>query len=160
LETSIAKAMAKSSPLHVTILPASEADCLVLCQIRSIAFDNNDRTSTTDSSSRPSNLSRVLFGPPSREVPVVRAQALAEKMRTDPTVKMFKAAVVVDDAGEQQQKIVAWTQWHYYLDPQPVEEWQDKELPDIRSNQAYNDFFGSLLRKRNQYMGGKRYACQ
>ncbi|KAL1967794.1 hypothetical protein VTN77DRAFT_2483 [Rasamsonia byssochlamydoides] len=155
--------MAKSSPLQVTVLPATQADCLTLAQIESIAFHstsnhNNGNNSSADDSGRPSTLARVMFGPPTAEGHAFRAKDLAEKMQTDPSLRVFKAVVNVDARKEEQHKIVAWAGWHYYFDPQPIEEWQDKEWPGSWSPQACNDFFGTIARKRNQYMGEKRYA--
>ncbi|KAL1984846.1 hypothetical protein VTN96DRAFT_8601 [Rasamsonia emersonii] len=161
--------MAKSSPLQVTILPATEADCLALAQIESIAFNSSSSNSSNDANdSHPSSssLGHVMFGPPSAEGQAFRAKDIGEKMRTDPTLKVWKAVVDVDknddekeeEEEEQHKKIVAWAAWHFYCDPWPGQEWQDREWPGARNPQACNDFFGTIAQKRSQYMGGKRYA--
>lgn len=159
--------MATSTPLQVTILPATEADSLALAQIESIAFSSSSQNnSNNDSDSNASSsLGYIMFGPPSAEGQAFRAKDIAEKIRTDPTLKVWKAVIDSNDNDDEKEeegkkKIVAWAAWHLYHDPWPGQEWQDKEdWPGARNPQACNDFFGAIARKRSQYMGGKRYAC-
>lgn len=142
--------MPSSPSVRTDIIPADEADCLLLAQIESLAF------SYCSEGQEASNLSRIMFGDPSAEREDIRAAELLKKMQTDSTAKIYKA-VVNNDIAES-RKIVGWAIWHYYLDPRPVEEWEDSTWSLCRSPDACNEFFGSLTRARNYHMSGRRYG--
>lgn len=97
-----------------------------------------------------------MFGPFNAQNQAVRAEDLAHQMQTDPTVQVHKA--VLSDGGAEQNKIVAWAQWHYYLEPRPVEEWQNRDFPFSRHPDACNEFLGGVTGVRNKHMAGEKYG--
>lgn len=124
-------------------------------------------------------LSEMLFGPPSEAGRTHRAEELMTQLRENKTLKIFKAVVVPSSSSlssslrdtteessgdgqkseeEEEEEIVAFTVWQFHDEPQPVEEWFDKDWPMSPCPQACNDFFGAFSKARNRFMGGKKHA--
>jgi GNAT superfamily N-acetyltransferase len=130
--------MAQPQPQpQIAILPAASDDFVHLARLNYLGF-----------SSAPAN--QLMFGQQSEDVQVANGQQYLKKCLDDPTCKFTKA--VVDG------KIVGFAQWHFYLEPMPVE----NDLPSDwgpQANKALCDiFFGSMKRVRKEHMGGKRCA--
>lgn len=125
------------SQSQIEILPAESDDFVHLARLNYLGF-----------SSAPAN--QLMFGRQSKDVQVANCQQYLKKCLNDPTCKFTKA--VVDG------NIVGFAQWHYYVEPMPVED----DLPSDwgpQANAALCDlFFGSMKRAQKEHMGGKRCA--
>lgn len=139
--------MSSSTPIE--ILPATEADCLAIADIESLAFERDPMTQAT-------------FGPRDIGALPKRSAQLQELITVDPTVRFFKA--VVDG------QIVAAAQWHIRTDPEwhlPNLERSEGEFvkgvdvptswPPGANASALNDFFGWIYGVRKRRMGGKKH---
>jgi hypothetical protein len=129
----------RASLIQIDVLPADEADSVILAQIEASAFAVD-------------NPLAILTGPPSATSQESRAKDLATSMKSDPSVKYTKA--VIDG------QVVAWARWHYYMEPGSALVWEDTEWDASPNPQACHEFFGAIARKRNEHMDGKRYACR
>jgi len=122
---------------NIDILPATPDDFTQLALLNYHGF-----------SGTPVNL--LMFGGQSLEEQIANAKEYLRKALEDPTCKLTKA--VVDG------QIVAFAQWHYYLEPMAV----DDDLPSNwgeGANGALCDaFFGTMKKVRKEQMGGKRCA--
>lgn len=135
---------------RVDILPAQETDCSTLAWIEQRGNDHADKGIGR------SNLIQLLFGPFNAQNQESRGENLASQMQTDPTVEFHKA--VLNDGSAEHGKIVAWSQWHYYLEPRPVEEWKNKDWPLSHSPDGCNEFLGAVAAARNTHMSGQKYG--
>lgn len=136
--------------IHFEILPATEQDSSTLASIESTANDEANKARLSQ------NLSRVLFGPPCKTTQDFRAKDLTEKMQTDKSARFWKAVI---SHGEDKGKVVAWTQWYFYTEPQDIE-WEEIEWPAPVNAKAANEVIGDGFAVRKGYMSGKRFACE
>lgn len=132
------------------ILPAGEEDSQTLAEIESIANVESNKNRGKR------NLSQVVFGPPNPTSQEFRARGLREKLQSDPYNRVWKA-VVTDDNGNE--KIVAWANWHFFTEPQPIE-WKTLDFPAPVNSEGANAFISSATALRAKYMTGKRFACK
>jgi hypothetical protein len=130
-----------SSPsITISVLPAEPSDCRTMAEVDYAAFSDD-------------LAAQVLFGSVPTEAGLShRTQEIADKMANNPTVRFTKA--VVDD------KLVAWAEWHYYLDTEKDEkEDEDQQSwPEGANVEACEEMFGKLHRFRQERMAGTRHA--
>ncbi|KAJ5101393.1 hypothetical protein NUU61_003615 [Penicillium alfredii] len=134
---------------RIEILPATEEDCPTLAQVEEAAFSQARQEESR-------SLSEIMFGPPAAEGESLRAQDLVHKMQTDPTTRLYKATI--KEEATNMKRIVGWSVWNHYLEPQPMEERKDTRSRLIGNEDAFHEFFGALLRARKLYMSGKPFC--
>lgn len=137
----------KPSSLDFKIVPATEADCATVAKVE--ATSNCDASKTEPKN----NISLVLFGPPSDSS--FRAKDLANKVENDPSARIWKA-IISDENG--QEKIIAISLWHYYLEPKVIEDWKDIEWPAGAHQEGCNTFLRTTVAMRKKYMSGKIFG--
>ncbi|KAJ5771976.1 hypothetical protein N7520_002505 [Penicillium odoratum] len=140
--------MESPTSIAFKILPATEDDFLALARVESISNDTVSKTPIE------ANVSRIMFGPPNEENHRFRAKGLADKLQKDPTMRNYKA--VVEEDGKE--KIVAWAEWNFYTEVEPIKDWVDIDWPATANGAACNDIIGKFTALRQKYMSGKRYA--
>jgi len=121
----------------VEILPATSDDFPQLALLNYHGF-----------SGTPVNL--LMFGGQSLEDQVANTKEYLKKALNDPTCKLTKA--VVDG------QTVAFTQWHYYVEPMAVEDEMPSNWGDGANAALCDAFFGTMKKVRKEQMGGKRCA--
>jgi hypothetical protein len=140
--------MAASRPeLDFEVLAATESDCVAFATIEDIS---NSEASKTDPRN---NISLVLFGPPGDTS--ARAKDLADKLQNDKSAHIWKA-VITDSNG--QEKIVAVSLWHFYLEHKVIEDWKDIEWRPTANQEGANLFLRSAVAMRKKYMSGKIFG--
>ncbi|CEJ61483.1 hypothetical protein PMG11_10016 [Penicillium brasilianum] len=140
-------AASKSSSLDFKILPATEADCATVATIEAISNCNASKTEPKN------NLSLVLFGPPGDSS--FRAKDLASKLENDKTARIWKAVISDENA---QEKIIAISLWHYYVEPKVIEDWKDIEWPAGAHQEGCNTFLRTTVAMRKKHMSGKEFG--
>lgn len=147
---------------NITVLPATEKDTLALAHVESLAFDAPPPSTVTNTNTTEETLGRLMFGPPTAEKDASRAKELAEKMKSSPETRIYKAVLTGDQDGKDLEdgKTVGLAIWKFYTTPLPKEEtWTDLPWEGAANPAACNEFFGGLERLRTKHMGGKRFAC-
>jgi hypothetical protein len=122
---------------QIEILPAKEEDFNQLARLNYLGFNG-----------APAN--RLMFGNQSEDEQVAQCLKYLRKCLDDPTCKFTKA--VVDG------KTVGFAQWHYYVEPMPVEDDLPSNWGPGANGPLCDAFFGSMKRVRKEQMGGKRCA--
>ncbi|KAF3401931.1 hypothetical protein F1880_009790 [Penicillium rolfsii] len=133
--------------LDFKILVATEADCAAFAEIEDISNCNASKTHPRN------NLSIVLFGPPGDTS--FRTKDLADKIRNDNSARIWKA-VLTDSEG--QDKIVAFSLWHFYLEPKVIDDWKDIQWRPTANQEGANLFLRSAVAMRKKYMSGKVFG--
>ncbi|KAJ5667827.1 uncharacterized protein N7477_006397 [Penicillium maclennaniae] len=129
------------------ILTATEEDAFTLAHVEAIANDeaNKARGET--------NLSHVIFGPPSDARKEFRAKGIIDKMKNDKYARYCKA--VVEENGEE--KIVGWANWFFYTELQPIE-FKEIDWPAGTNSTACNEFVRTLTTVRAKHQTGKKFG--
>jgi hypothetical protein len=140
-------AASKSSSLDFKILPATVADCATVATVEAISNCNPSKTEPKN------NFALVLFGPTGDSS--FRAKDLANKVENDKTARIWKA--VISD-GNNQEKIVAISLWHYYLEPQVIEDWKDIEWPAGAHQEGCNTLLRLSVAMRKKHMSEKKFG--
>lgn len=122
---------------QIDILPAEVGDFITLARLNYLAFSGTP-------------VNKLMFGKQSEEMQVALCQEYLKKCLNDPTCKLTKA--VLDG------QIVGFAQWHYYVDPMPIEDESPSEWGEGANGPLCDVFFGSMKRVRARQMGGKRCA--
>ncbi|KAJ5721227.1 uncharacterized protein N7483_009161 [Penicillium malachiteum] len=144
--------MGEANPrsIRFQILPATADDFYALAEVEAVS------NLAAAKVARESNITYLMFGhPKSGECNKDRARGLNEMLRTDPAMKNYKA-VVQDDNG--QDKIVAWAQWGFYTEVQPIKDWTDREWPETANAAACNGIIAEISSARKKHMSGKTHA--
>ncbi|KAJ6007862.1 hypothetical protein N7540_011838, partial [Penicillium herquei] len=144
--------MGETNPrsLQFQILPATADDFYALSEVEAVS------NLTPTKIAQESNITYLMFGSPkSEECNKDRAHGLNEMLRSDPAMKNYKA-VVQDDNG--QDKIVAWAQWGFYTEVQPIKDWADREWPETANADACNGIIAQIATARQKHMSGKKHA--
>jgi hypothetical protein len=141
--------MATSRPtsLDYKVLVATEADCASIAKIEAISNCEASKTNPKN------NISLVLFGPP--DDASFRTKDLANKIQNDKSAHIWKA-VITDADG--QEKIIAFTLWHFYLEPKVIDDWKDIEWPSTANQEGCNLFLRSTVAMRKKHMSGKIFG--
>lgn len=140
--------MATSRPeLNFKILAATESDCAAFARIEDISNSNASKTDPRN------NISLVLFGLPSDTS--ARTKDLADKLQNDKSAHIWKA-VITDSDG--QEKIIAVSLWHFYLEPKVIDDWKDIEWRPTANQEGANLFLRSAVAMRKKYMSGKVFG--
>lgn len=137
--------------LQFKILPATEDDFPALAEVEAISNTGATKTPLE------SNVTYLMFGLPNDECIQSRVTGLKETSRDDPALTSYKG-VVVDGQGEE--KVVAWAQWGFYTEEQPIKDYVDKEWPSSANGEACNDIIRVFSAARQKYMSGKKHACK
>ena len=137
--------------LQFKILPAKADDFLALAEVEAVSNIGATKTPLE------SNVTYLMFGLPNDECIQSRVAGLKEMLRDDPAMKSYKG-VMVD--GQGQEKIVAWAQWGFYTEEQPIKDYVDKEWPASANGKACNDIIRVFSIARQKYMSGKKHACK
>lgn len=137
----------KRRSLDFKILPATEADCATIASIEAISNCEASKTKPEN------NISRVIFGPSNDTS--LRAKDLLDKLQNDKSMQMWKV-VISDDNGED--KIIALSIWHYYLEPKVIEDWKDIEWPPTAHAEGCNAYIRSATAMRKKHMSGKIFG--
>ena len=122
---------------QIVITPAETEDFIQLGRLNYCGF-----------SGTPVNL--LMFGNQREEDQIALTQQYLQKCFADPTCRLTKA--VVDG------QIVGFAQWHYYVEPMPVEDDLPSNWGEGANGPLCDAFFGSMKKVRKEKMGGKRCA--
>lgn len=142
--------MSPSTPIE--ILPATQADCLAIADIESLAFE-------------PNPASKFLFGPRNIGFLPKRAAQLQELMDVDPTMRLYKAVVDGEIVGAAHWHIRTDPEWHLGKGREKGEGGYVKGVdapttwPPGSNTAALNEFFGWIYGVRKRRMGGKKHVC-
>ncbi|KAJ5152732.1 uncharacterized protein N7482_009210 [Penicillium canariense] len=140
-------AVSSSSSLQFKVLPATEEDCAAMAMVETVS-------NCAASKVKPEhNLACVLFGPPGDTS--VRTKDFIDKLQNDKTARMWKA-VTTDPEG--QEKVVALSLWHFYLEAVPIEDWKDIEWPASANSDGCNKFFRDVVAMRKKHMTERRFG--
>ncbi|KAJ5261371.1 hypothetical protein N7478_011966 [Penicillium angulare] len=139
----------KARPRNFKILPATPDDFLALAEVEAVSNIEANQTPLE------SNVSYIMFSHPSDVQIQKRAEGLEKTSKEDPAMKSYKA-VVEDENGRE--KIVAWAQWGFYTEIQPIKEWENIEWSPPANGEACNHCIGAMTNIRKKYMTGKRHA--
>ncbi|KAE9363437.1 putative GNAT family acetyltransferase [Stipitochalara longipes BDJ] len=121
----------------IEILPATLEDFPQLAQLNYHGFSGTPVNS-------------LMFGGQSEEEQLANTEQYLKKALDDPTCKLTKAVM--------HGQIVAFAQWHYYLEPMAVEDGLPSDWGAGANGPLCDAFFGSMKKVRKEQMGGKRCA--
>jgi hypothetical protein len=122
---------------QVDIMPATVEDVIHLARLNYSGFTGTP-------------INSLMFGNQSEEEQIAHAEEYLKKCLEDPTCKLTKA--VMDG------QIVGFAQWHYYVEPMPVEDDLPSNWGEGANVPLCEAFFGSMKRVRKERVGGKRCA--
>jgi hypothetical protein len=122
---------------QIKILPAELEDFNQLARLNCLGFKRTP-------------VNQLMFGNQSEEEQAGHCLQYLRKCLDDPSCKLTKA--VVDG------HMVRFAQWHYYVEPIPVEDELPSNWGPGATGSLCDVFFGSVKRVRKAQMGGKRCA--
>jgi hypothetical protein len=92
----------------------------------------------------------LMFGGQSEEERLANTEHYLKKALEYPTCKFTKAVI--------NGQIVAFAQWHYYVEPMAVEDDSPSNWGEGANGPLCDAFFGTMFKVRREQMGGKRCA--
>jgi GNAT superfamily N-acetyltransferase len=122
---------------QINIMPAALEDFNQLARLNYLGFNGTP-------------VNQLMFGNQSEEEQAGHCLQYLRKCLDDPSCKLTKA--VVDG------QTVGFAQWHYYVEPMPVEDELPSNWGPGANGLLCDVFFGSMKRVRKAQMGGKRCA--
>ncbi|KAJ5930975.1 hypothetical protein N7466_006468 [Penicillium verhagenii] len=140
----------QTPPLPFRLIPATEDDCPTLARI--------EATALASTKNEPVNvLWYTTFGPPTEEGIAYRAQNFSDALKSSPSNKIWKA-VIADPDSPTGEKIVGFSLWCFYTEPEYMPEWKGMEWPSTANAVASNELIGELNALKKRHMDGKCYG--